>query len=404
MRHSLGVWVGATWSIAALTLLFTIDSRAVYSSAWVIDIVVSLSVILWPVVLGASAADSVRLFRASGSRELIGALPTTLAWRMLVRRVCATALWAAAGMLLALSVGLGIALLRGSSPTPSAAFTVVLAAVGCLAFAAIGQAIGLILPSWLTPPIAAVAFYLSYGFRFAGIGAMFLFVAAGSPLSNSYELRPDIFSMYLGTLVLTTVGALLMIAAKLARLRAATVLLALGTASTLFGGGLTISQSEGDGVFDYLSADERSCTEIPDGSSRVCVSQEQSSRANEVAELLAPLDAKVRALSPGAGTISYSPFTFGSKTDIFFEPPLGQSELDQSDVAMTIVHSLVDCSDPLPLTDEVDAAMSVVATWIVPDFSGEGMLLATADFSNGPPTLTEAKDALEYLRQCHAVE
>lgn len=398
------MWVGATWLVAALTLLFTIDGRAVYSSAWVIDVVVSLSVVLWPVVLGASAADSVRLFRASGSRELISALPTRLAWRMLARRACTTALWVTVGMLIALVAGLGLALLRGSSPTPSAALTVVLAVVGTSAFAALGQAIGLMLPWWPTPPIAAVALYLSYGFGFGGVGAMFLFVAAGSPLSNSYELRADIFSMYLVMLGLIALWGFLLIAARLVRLRAVAVVLAMGAAATLAGGGMTIIRHEGDGVFDYLSADERSCAEIAGGSSRVCVSQEQSRRVYEVAEMLAPLDARVRALSPETDAISYSPFTFGSKTDIFFEPPLGQTGFERSDVAMMIVHSLADCAEPLPLTDEVDIAMSVVATWIVPEFSGEGMLVATADFSNGPPTLAEAEEALRYLRQCQEVE
>ncbi|QBE47809.1 hypothetical protein [Leucobacter triazinivorans] len=400
MKRSLGLWLGGVWFCAALALMFTLDERAVWSTAWITNIVVSLSIVLSPILLGLGAADSVRVLRAEGARELVYALPIHLSWRMLGSRALVSALWTTSGMLIALVIGYVLTIVHGATPMTSAVFEIALAVLGSFAFVMLGQAVGAMIPSWLTPPVVAIGLYLAYGFNLGGVGALFYFVSAGDTLSSSFVLRREIFVVYAATFGLIWVLALLLIWVVMGQRRIARNLVTLLLAAVLVGGGTSVLAAEGDGVFVYVPVGERVCSNLPESRARVCLPREQQESLAGAIELLAPVAARVSELEPTAGGATYSPFTAGTKQNIYFEPLIGEDEADRDDITMSVVLSLADCGDALPARPDIDVALSIVATWIMPGFSGVGMLMETADFSDGPPTLAQAQEGLLMLQRC----
>lgn len=405
MKHSLGIWIGASWLLAALTLLMTGDERALSSTAWAVDAVISLCAIMWPLLLGMGIADSTRIFRPSGSQELVLALPGKLGCLLLIRRAFASATWASIGLLAAVLLSIAITVVNGSVLLPAPFLSLAVAVAGNFAFVFLGQAFGLLLPLWIAPPLGAIALYLVYGFNLGGIGELFAFLSVGTPTSITTVLRGDIFVWYMATFIALLIIALALIASAIWRRITVAALFTLLAMSTLLAGS-SIIQHEGKGeVFDYLPEQQRVCGEVPGGNSIVCLSKEQESDPKRAVELLAPIDARVRELTLSPFGITYSPFTAGTSRQIMFSPPIGQEEAKLDEVAMSIMYSLADCGDAaLPNDRATDIAIDTVATWIVPEFSGEGMLLERADLPEGGPTLEAAQQSLSTLRRCEANE
>ncbi len=393
-----------TVAIACVSIL-TRDPGVRFSATWSIDAAVSSVLVLWPLLAGASAADSVRL-RRSRSDELITALPPGAATRLLLRRSAVTGLWTLAGFVVAVALAAGIAGAHGSWVAPADLVSLVPVVAGTLAFALLGGVLGWVAPSWVTPPLLAALVFGASAYDL--LGARRLTAFTGSTSSGVVAMDLDGVAVAGVTLVLALVASTAAVAwaASLTNTRRL-----LGVAGVLglvtVVGWVVIGGERSMGPYRYEDPTTWACSPVGTRGSELCLPSDQERDRGVMVQALAPIDARLAELEP-TGPVTFSPAP-AEDGRVQVPLPVGATTIDRASLAQSVSASLGPCFPTLlerAQSEEdsraVFAAHISLALWADPSYVEDPDLLASLGLPDAGPTLADARDALEGLRQCPA--
>jgi hypothetical protein len=391
-------------AIACVSVL-TRDPGVRYSATWSIDAAVSSVLVLWPLLAGAAAADSVRL-RRSRSDELVLALPPGAAARLLLRRSAVTGLWTLAGFVVAAAVAAGIAGAHGSWLAPADLVSLVPVVAGTLAFALLGGVIGWVAPSWVTPPLLAALVFGASAYDLLGARRLTAFTGSTSSSIVAMDLDP------------VAVAGVTLVLALVALTAAATWAALLTSARPVIGvagvigivtvvGWVVIGGERYLAPFQYEAPASWACSQVGDRGSEVCLPPDQERDRGDMIQALAPIDARLAELEP-TGPVTFSPAP-ADDGQVQVPLPVGDATIDRASLAQSVSASLGPCFPALleRAQSEDDsrvilAAHISLALWADPSYAEDPGLLTSLGLTDASPTLTDARNALKVLRQCPA--
>ncbi|GEM_PF-829463 len=382
------------------------------SGLWAVDAAVTQVIVLWPVMAGLAAADAVRL-RRSGAVEVLRSAPPSARARLLLGRSVALAAWGCLGLLLSVAGAAALARVNGS-PTPWAAWPeVVLALAGVVTAASVGTAFGshpLIGARWILPPLVTAAGYAALALDLGGASRLVAFAGATDASVTAIVLRPAVLVGELALMVgasLTAVAVVVVTSGARRRgmVVAVVVLLALIPTGAWWRGQVD------NGVHAWSDPRRWSCASVG-SQAQACLPPDQARDLAELARSLRPVDARLRELEPGTGSVRYQPGAPGEPQPGVFavRPPLDASGRP-GQLTWDVVLASSGCADEggRAWTDD-DLAARVraevaVARWLTPDLDVSDLVDAWQEADGDQPwvtapSITEARDAWRVLRSC----
>ncbi|WP_339567286.1 hypothetical protein [Pseudokineococcus sp. 1T1Z-3] len=373
--------------------------EARFSTTWAVDAAVTSLLVVWPLSAGLAAADAVRVRRTGGA--LVDALPAPAVVRLLWRRAAAAGAWTAAGLGIAAAGGAVVGAAHGSPPTLAAFTPVAPAVAGSFAVAALGAALGVLLPSWLLPPLLAAGSYAFLAFDVAGAQSLVGLVGATSGVVLGLEVGP----VALGARVVALSAAAAAAAVVLAwsATRRPWLLAPLLGVAVLAAGAWALADMD-DPYGHWRSDADWPCADVPGAGGLVCVPSDQRRDVEVLAEALSPVSGRLTQLDPARADQDFSA-TRASRADALLVPlPFGRP-VDEPSMADAVAAELAPClrgDRDLSAREEEDVFAAVVTTawWLAPGREQDPALLESLGLPDSPPTRAEAQRAYDVITTC----
>ncbi|MCL2315601.1 MAG: hypothetical protein FWC46_00740 [Actinomycetia bacterium] len=402
MRTHRWILSGGTGAVVFAWYMVSLVREGMFAAPWpsiraCIGVLFVVLIIVWPLVGALGAADAV-LSTTSGRLAFIESLPLASRSRLVAGRLAAVWFGVLAATVAACAVAVAVGLVHGSGWSWGALGLVPYALAGCLAFSAVGYALGLAVRSWFVPPLVLLG-----GYAMGNIPATaFLEWYAGVYPPGSIVSHPN-WSIYVpltAGFALAAAAGVVGLAARWSRTSAVVaVVLFCASLATHVAVPRTLTPDQTLWVDD----DHRtlSCTTLAEGPS-VCVPPDLPRDASLAVAQLAPMAPRVVALDAALADAHWIPGRPGPG-ELAYQLPVGQDVSTWQQALATATGLSAECATKFFLSTgdtppALPADMTAVAAWLAGDradatqVAGSGILL--------PVTQDDARDAYSRITAC----
>jgi hypothetical protein len=325
-----------TWLVTATAGLLLRDAAMRYSGAGAVQSALTAALLLWPLTVGLAAVTTARPLRP-GLRDLVQATPDVARVRLVLGPLVGLTGWALVGLAASVLVCTVVAGAGGSWAVWSVYLAVLPIAAGTVAAAAAGGTLGVLVPSWVTPPVVAVATYLGYLLPLDATQTMTAYANA----QGDAAMVPDpsaVVRVTAAHLLLAGGAAALGLARLTASRRVGVLAVGVGVVWVVI---LALS---GTGQVWYRPLPETSwtCTPVAGSDRELCLPGEQIRDLTAAANALAGVDRRVAESFAGA-PLRYGPVSDGSVT-LPVPVPYGDLGTYPEVAAQSVARYVVECA------------------------------------------------------------